>query len=1139
MNIGTLEIELLANIARLSKDMDDAKTIVGQTAQKIQGHINMLQNAFAALAGVLAVGYFVNIVKSGIDAQEQLGKLSKQTGDSAAALLAFKGVGMLTGTSIDTIAAASVKMSKNFSDMSPAGKTASTAIQSLGINLNDFQKMNPDQRMLAVAGAMNKFKDGSEKTAAAVAIFGRSGAQILPFLDDLGKNVDGVSAKLTDQAIATAALRAEQAKTFGDNLVQIQKNQNEWKKDLTNGLLPALADITTAFVGMDKTGGGLKAQLKQMSDDGTLSDYLKGAAVAASYLVDGLQFLWKILQTLGKFIGTFVADALQGISDTGTAIGQVLKGDFSGAVKTMQDSSKQSADAWVGAGKDIANVWGGKYMGESFRESLDSVKKLGEGGKAAAADLGAAVAPTKEMIAAGDAFTKSIEGLNAQLKIELSTGAPLTQAKKEMIKLDSDLKSGKIYLTAAQLAHDKALIQSNEDMQDSIAAQKEYKKAQDEAIKKTYEQAKSIEDEAVKQREHNETLGMSKSQIDAFTAAQLRAKISTLEATVALEDQTGVCDANSDAHRALLKALQDLAAAKEDGVAAEAAKQASDEWKKTADNMESSLTDSLMRAFESGKGFGQAFKDTLVNSFKTMILKPTIQGIIGGVFGGGSMGAAASGSSGASAGGLGGVMGMVGMAKSAYGFLNGGAISSLGNGITSLGAQMGSTGLQDFGSGMAGGDGTFATSQGVSSAGGMAGTALGYLGGAAIGEFAGRKISGGYSAIGGQSGSSAVNIGTLVGALGGPIGAAIGGVIGGVVNRAFGMSAKKVGDSGIEGSLGGGDATGQTYADWKQKGGWFRKDKHGTDYGAIDDVTSQALDNGASAVYQQTKAWADALKLPGEKLASVTTDFKIKLGDDVAANQTAITKVFTDYQNSLAAQFSDVLTPFKKAGESFIDTMNRLVVLQSVSENLNQFGGIFSNIAKLSVDAKEQLIGFAGGIDALISKTQTFVDQYYSDGEKYGMQSKKIESAFTAIGVDGSQLQTKDQFRALLEKQDISTENGRKVAAALLDIAPAFAGVADYLKANALTLDQSAAQAPQVAILQSIFDQNKTSGDTASAMADKQDLTNNHLESIDDGVRSSGDAVVSAVQNMGVTISAAVSRALGAQAPAGRAVVAA
>jgi hypothetical protein len=62
--------------------------------------------------------------------------------------------------------------------------------------------------------------------------------------------------------------------------------------------------------------------------------------------------------------------------------------------------------------------------------------------------------------------------------------------------------------------------------------------------------------------------------------------------------------------------------------AAESAKQAKAEWQKSADDINRSLTDALMRGFENGKGFAENFADTFKNMFNTMVLRPIVQAIV-------------------------------------------------------------------------------------------------------------------------------------------------------------------------------------------------------------------------------------------------------------------------------------------------------------------------------------------------------------------------------------------------------------------------------------------------------------------------------------------------------------------------------
>ena len=78
----------------------------------------------------------------------------------------------------------------------------------------------------------------------------------------------------------------------------------------------------------------------------------------------------------------------------------------------------------------------------------------------------------------------------------------------------------------------------------------------------------------------------------------------------------------ADAKRAQLKAAAESNALVEKQNAA--AKAVLDEWQRTSDQINQSLTDALLRGFESGKGFAENFRDTLKNMFSTLVLRPVI-----------------------------------------------------------------------------------------------------------------------------------------------------------------------------------------------------------------------------------------------------------------------------------------------------------------------------------------------------------------------------------------------------------------------------------------------------------------------------------------------------------------------------------
>ena len=162
---------------------------------------------------------------------------------------------------------------------------------------------------------------------------------------------------------------------------------------------------------------------------------------------------------------------------------------------------------------------------------------------------------------------------------------------------------------------------------------------------------------------------------------------------------------------------------------ADEAKKAKDEWQRQSDSIGQSLTDALLRGFESGKGFGQNLAASLKNMFNTLILKPIIQPIaqnaassLMGLLGMGGAGAATAGT---------------GVAGAAGQLASGGNVLATLFGGSNAGALFGS------GAGIGGAATTFATS-GLGQLLGLSET----VGGVGVGlTGAGSSLVGGLSSI--------------------------------------------------------------------------------------------------------------------------------------------------------------------------------------------------------------------------------------------------------------------------------------------------------------------------------------------------------------------------------------------------------
>ncbi|NVO06927.1 MAG: hypothetical protein HXX19_13820 [Rhodoferax sp.] len=265
-NIGSLEIKLLANMAELQKGMDSAKSLVGSTMKDIQKYLDEAKSAMFAFTGVLvgvkSFDAFKSIFDGAVETRVEMLRLSQQTGASVESLGAIAGVAKLTGSNIGDVGAAMNKLQKNLATSTEDSKGAAQAIEALGINFKSFVKESPDQQMLEVAKAMATFNDGSGKSAAAMMLFGKTGAQLLPMLKELAEKDTLVGKTTTDSAL--------QAEHYEQNMLKLAKASSEWKRTMVDDLLPTLLDVTTAMVKARQEAGFLasvKAGVDALGND--------------------------------------------------------------------------------------------------------------------------------------------------------------------------------------------------------------------------------------------------------------------------------------------------------------------------------------------------------------------------------------------------------------------------------------------------------------------------------------------------------------------------------------------------------------------------------------------------------------------------------------------------------------------------------------------------------------------------------------------------------------------------------------------------------------------------------------------------------------------------------------------------------
>lgn len=240
---------------RVSLGLDSAQFATG--LRKAQGSLSgfgkLAGQAFAAI-GVAAAGAAVAMgyaVKAAADHADQLSKASQKIGVTVEALSRLEFAAKLSDVSLEQLTTGLGRLSKSMLDVASGSKgPAATAFRALGIAVKDAsgQLRSSDQVLADIADRFSRMEDGSTKTALAIGIFGRAGAELIPLLNE-GR--DGLS-EMADEAdrlgVTISARTAKAAEGFNDSLTRMNAVFQGIANQLLEALVPSmdsLSDIMT------------------------------------------------------------------------------------------------------------------------------------------------------------------------------------------------------------------------------------------------------------------------------------------------------------------------------------------------------------------------------------------------------------------------------------------------------------------------------------------------------------------------------------------------------------------------------------------------------------------------------------------------------------------------------------------------------------------------------------------------------------------------------------------------------------------------------------------------------------------------------------------------------------------------------
>jgi archaellum component FlaC len=312
--LGSLVVSLTAQTAQFTSAMDRAAY---QSQKNFTSITNAAKMAGAAIGIALSGTAFVRSIKSQIDLADEVAKTSQKIGVQAEELQKLRYAADLSGVSSETL-------TKALSRISSEAINGNEGLKKLGIAVRDTngRLKSSDQILIDVADKVSKYSDGVGKTALVTKIFGeRIARDLIPFLNSGAKGIEDLKKEAEELGFVMSQETVEAAERFNDNLTRLGRASDSLFSKIAQELLPALEDITEAFI--------------QIAKEGTLVQL-----VSKSMLV-----VFQTLAVIGSDLGFVFVQIAKGLEMVATVAGNVATGEFAAAKQAFVDYNNQAEES--------------------------------------------------------------------------------------------------------------------------------------------------------------------------------------------------------------------------------------------------------------------------------------------------------------------------------------------------------------------------------------------------------------------------------------------------------------------------------------------------------------------------------------------------------------------------------------------------------------------------------------------------------------------------------------------------------------------------------------------------------------------------------------------------------------------------
>ncbi len=636
MALATLSIDLEARLAKFTQGLDAAVKVSEQQAARITGAFNTAGAAIASLGIGAIVVQQLDSLRSAVSLADKIDDLGEKYGIAAGKLSEYRYAAEVAGTPTDALASGIQKLSKAAAEGNKGLALMGVSVRSQTGGLKDT-----DQLLLEVADKFSRYEDGAAKSALAMEVFGKSGADMLPLLN---KGAAGIQTLREEGKALGAVFGDDLAKAsgdFNDNLKRLELAAEGAKVSIAGSLLPILDTLLLKTIAGVRAFGSLTAAFDAIV---LKTDPTKGPG-----------------GVLKDVAAEFESNEKR-LSDIAKKIDAANKNQYAGFQPTLKAEAKDLEARNAQLKPYLA------YLKESQRiEALQGSGGVLDSKDARAAMTAGAGRLKPPIISDGKAAEDSLKQYNALIEkikqkreetdAELASGAKLTEADKFRIEILGKLNSAESKLSQAQKDDIKTKLDGAVASLKKKQADEERQKVvqhsialTDKAVEASVREAASYADGNTRLLEQIEGYGLLSNALDELSLARLDQELLNKRADLVVAQNIEGAAAEAQALARVVEQLQrrrDLTAQLQGkerdtrqnpltgaGKAVEDFLQrtvnAGEEARRTIGGALDTLEDGLSSGLTKGRLDVSNFVDYIIKEFvRLQVVRPLLNGLVG------------------------------------------------------------------------------------------------------------------------------------------------------------------------------------------------------------------------------------------------------------------------------------------------------------------------------------------------------------------------------------------------------------------------------------------------------------------------------------------------------------------------------